>query len=237
MRSLSRLIKRAAVDSRPLVLELRKEQPTEAPDEQRDDHEQVIQQKIAQAEQQAQAIIQKARLEADGLLEKAKAEAEELKISAQQRGYQDGINQAEQQADAIRRQAREVLAQAEQARADAIDALEDEITALAVEIAEKILTVQLTIDPETVMQVAAEAVQMVRDRERITIYVNPVDQPIYAAKKAELEETLSQRTVLSIISDESIKPGGCLVDTDEGLVDATIDARWQEVLQAILPSQ
>ena len=234
---MSRLIKRAAVDSCPLVLELRTEQPAEAPDEQRDDHEQMIQQKIAQAEQQAQEIIQKARLEADSLLEKAKAEAEELKISAQHQGYQDGINQAEQQAEAIRRQAREVLAQAEQARADTIDALEDEITALAVEIAEKVLTAQLTINPETVMQVAAEAVQMVRDRERITIYVNPADQPIYTAKKAELEEILSQRAVLTIIADETIKPGGCLVDTDEGLVDATVDARWQEVLQAVLPSQ
>ena len=234
---MSRLIKRAAVDSRPLVLKLRTEPAAEKTDEQGDDHEQIISQKIAQAEQQAQAVVQNARKEADSLLKKAAAEAEELKVSAQQQGYQDGLKQAEQQADEIRRQAREVLAQAEQARADTINALEQEITALAVEIAEKVLTAQLTIEPETVMKVAAEAVQMVRDRERITVYVNPADQPIFTAGKAELEEALSRPAVLTVIADETVKPGGCLVDTDEGLVDATVDARWQKVLKAVMPSQ
>lgn len=38
---------------------------------------------------------------------------------------------------------------------------------------------------------------------------------------------------MTFTADANIKPGGCLVDTEQGLVDATIDERWKQVLQAV----
>ncbi|MBM7854211.1 flagellar assembly protein FliH [Desulfohalotomaculum tongense] len=233
---MSRIIKGAVVDGAPLVLELKKkfnqtpdEENTITPEEQADAL-------LEEANRRAAEIVNEARREADELLEKARAEAEEIKVAAQQQGYQDALQQAEDEAAEIRRRAREVLNQAEEFRRQTLEAMEQEIISLGVEIAEKYIAAQLKLEPDTIVAVAQEAIQLVKDRERVTVYVNPDELPVYMEKKQQLEQSLSDRTTLVIIAAPQVKPGGCLVDTDRGTVDATADARWQEILKAIYPS-
>ncbi len=238
MQLLSSLIKGATVDNEPVRLELRPQpvlcESDDQPADSEIDSEEVARQIVEQAERRAEQIISQAQADAAKLLEEARAQSEELKKIAEQQGYQQGIALAEDEAEEIRRQARDVLAQAEQARKQTLDAMQQEIIDLAVEIAEKILTTQLTVDAEIVLQIAHETIRLVRDREHITMYVNPAELQIYIDHQSELKEALSAQAELAIIADERIKPGGCLVDTDQGMVDATVDARWQEVLQAVL---
>lgn len=188
---------------------------------------------LEQAQQQAAAIVQEAKQQAEAVVQAAHAEGEAIKEDARRQGYHEGLQQAEKEAQEIRRQAQQVLQQAEQIRQQTFDRMEQEIIALAVEMAEKFLATQLRLDEEIVLDTAKEALKLVRDREQVTLYVHPQEADLYLGSKQELEQILSDRAQLSIILDEQVKPGGCLVQSEQGMVDATVDTRWQQILKAV----
>jgi flagellar assembly protein FliH len=230
------VIKGAAVGADPLQLKFREHsilklhpkgvQEAPTPKEQ-------AQSILDEAEQQANATTAKAKQEADRIIQEAKEEAERLKVQAEQQGYQDALQQVQKEANQIRLQAQQVLQQAEQVREETFATMEQEIISLAVEIAEKLLSTQLQLNPDIVVEVAKEALHLVKDREQVTIYVNPEDIGAYIGRKPELVQMLSDRARLSIIADAKVEPGGCLVQTEQGIVDATAVVRWQEIMKAL----
>ncbi|MTI80192.1 MAG: flagellar biosynthesis protein [Firmicutes bacterium] len=231
---MSKIIKGAFVETNPLELQIRKklrklEENPITPEEK-------IKLQLEDAERQGAETIKKAQQQAEQLLEQARTEGEKLKQEAQQQGYQQGVQQAENEAVGIRRQAQSVLEQAEETRRQTLEAMEQEITSLAVEIAEKYISVQLQLNPDIITEVAKEAIQLVKDREQVTIYVNPEELQVYLGNKQQLQQALSDRATLNIISDSQVKPGGCMVTTEKGVVDATADSRWYEILKAVNPA-
>lgn len=219
--------------SDPLELEFRKSFVVKPVTEDNPTPEEQAQALLDEAQRQASATIGNAQKEAAKIINQAKAEAEELKIQAQQQGYQSALQQAEAEASNIRMQAQQVLQQAEEVRKETFAVMEQEIINLAVEIAEKFLATKLNLDPDVVVDTAKEALHLVKDREQITIYVNPEDIGPYIGRKPELAQMLSDRASLSIIADAKVNPGGCLIKTEQGIVDATADVRWQEILKAL----
>lgn len=228
------------MDNAPIMLQLR-QKPTKSPEQEANISPEEMAQAIlhdaqVRAAQIADQLVKQAEQQAASIIDAANRQGEEIKSKAHIQGHQEGINKAKAEADKIRRQAREVLSQAEEVRRQTFTYMEQEILNLSVEIAEKLLNTQLTLDPEIIIDAVQYSVQMVKDRQRVTLYVNPADLGVYIGAKQQLEQTLSDRAVLTFIADPDIKPGGCLVDTDQGLVDATMDARWREVLKAVYPT-
>lgn len=233
---MSRIIKGAAVEDTPHLIEHRQRftPPTVDTDQQAvPTAQEQAAALLEQAQQQAAAIMNDAQQQAEHLLQTAHLEGEALKEEAQHQGYNEGMQMAESEAVEIRRQAQQVLQQAEQVRQQTYDDMEQEIIALAVEMAEKLLATQLRLDENIVVETAKEALKLVRDREQVTLYVHPQEADIYLGSKQQLEQALSDRAKLSIIMDEQVQPGGCMVQTEQGMVDATVDTRWQQVLKAV----
>ena len=223
-----KIIKGASVETMPLVLEIKHKAIHS-----KEQHLKSVESLLDEANRQAEKVIMAAEQQANDILERARARSEKIKNSAEEQGYRQGIKKAEAEAGEIRRQAQEVLRQTEADRRKTMENMEREITSLAVEIAEKMLAIQLELDQDIIIKAALEAIKLVKDRERVTFYVNPGDMGIYIAHKQQLERTLPDRAVLSFIADPEVNPGGCLVDTDQGLVDATIDERWKQVLKVV----
>lgn len=194
---------------------------------------------------QAEETISRARATADEILRQAQLESEEIKRLAYQRaleqglgegrekGYREGLARAEEEGQALRAQAREVLAQAEEYRRRTIDSLEPEIVDLAREIAERLLSTHLALDPGAVLQVAAESIRLVSDRQSIVLYVNPSEADLVKSKKEQIQNILPPRASVHVMADAAISPGGCLVETEQGLVDATLERRKAELLRAL----
>lgn len=173
------------------------------------------------------------------LLQQARLEAEEIRKQAfdegQRQGYRDGIEQSRTEADEIRGRARGVLREAEETRRRTLDELEHEVRSTAVMIAEKLVAKQLDLDPETIIAVAREALEVVRERESVVLYAHPAHVVHLQEAVQELKaQLLPEGAVLRIIGDAELETGGCLVETEQGLVDATRDVRWREVLKALM---
>jgi flagellar assembly protein FliH len=200
---------------------------------------------LALAREKAREIIAGARSEAEDILlrarEEAAAAARELAREAREegyregyeRGYQEGLEKAGEEGEAIRKEAREVLAQAHEIRQKTIAGLEGEIASLAREIAEKILATQLTLDPQVVLAIVREAVAQARGKKQVILYVHPDDLIYLQEKKEELQQALSPGGELYVLGDPAVERGGCLVETEDSRIEATLRERWQALTEAL----
>jgi len=209
-------------------------------------------QTLAQAEEvlntaraEADEIVRQARLEGEQIRQEtyrqARLEGERIKQEAyrsafeqgSREGYREGMAKAEEEGAAIRAQAVDILKQAEESRRQTLESLEQEIVDLAVEIAEKLVATQLSVSPETILNIAAESLRLVAGRPNVILYVNPAEQELVENRKEELKSLLPARTKLQVVADSSILPGGCKVEAGQGQVDATMEARKEELLKAL----
>ncbi|RKO66905.1 FliH/SctL family protein [Desulfofundulus salinus] len=193
---------------------------------------------LAAAQREAAAILEKARHEAEALARETAARAREEGLQegweeGYREGYRKAVEDAAAGAQALREEARQVLQQAEEIRRATLEALEGEVVALAREMAEKIVAAQLTIDPTIVLNIVREALEAARIREQVVIYVNPEQKKLMEERREEILLILPPGTVLNIIGDPAIEPGGCRIETADGRVDATLDARWQALEEVL----
>lgn len=194
---------------------------------------------------QAEETVKRAGETADEIICQAQLDSDQIKKQAHRdgfqqgsregydKGYREGMAKAQEEAAALRVQAGEVLAQAEKHRRSTIESLEAEIIELARDIAERLLSAQLTLDREVILGVAAESLRLVADRLNVVLYVNPDDLELVEGRMDELKSLLPARGQLQVVSDSAIQPGGCKVETEQGWVDATMETRREALLKAL----
>ncbi|GAB6273906.1 MAG: hypothetical protein STSR0004_07690 [Peptococcaceae bacterium] len=186
-------------------------------------------------------VLDQAKNEAEKLLAEARVKAQEISIQAKkegykagyQEGYQEGLGKAAREATEIRQNAFDLLDQVQKIRQETIKNLEHEIVNLSCEIAEKIICSQLTLAPEVVLQIAKEAINLLLDKEQVSLLVNPEEKEVFLAHREEVLKNLPAGTKLNILTETNIKPGGLKIRTSQEELDATLDGCW-EVLKKIL---
>lgn len=200
---------------------------------------------MAQAALQTEEIASRARASAEEIIRQAQLACEQIKQEAYQNafnqgqlegsdaGYREGMAKAKEETATMRAQAAQVLEQTEKIRSHTLEALEQEIIDLAREIAEKLLSAQLALDPGKVLQVAVESLHLVAERLNVVLYINPMELELVKSRKGELLGALPPRAELQVIADPSVQTGGCRVETEQGWVDATMETRRKELIKAL----
>lgn len=189
----------------------------------------------AQAEAAAQAAAQQAAAQ-------AVPDTDALVEAARQSGYQDGYRnglaalesykqaQAEQMAHYMNEQVG-ALVNTMQERLDALEQqLAGRVAGVALELARQVVRSELAERPELVVEVAEEALSaMLSSARQITLRLHPEDHAVVHGQLSELLQTRGAR----LVADPSVTRGGCLVDSDIALVDATVESRWARAAGAM----
>ncbi|MBO9533293.1 MAG: hypothetical protein J7513_10005 [Solirubrobacteraceae bacterium] len=127
------------------------------------------------------------------------------------------------------------------ARRDALcDVVEPAAISLALAGAEQVVGAALEVKPELVLETTRGALRRLVERDRITILTNPDDLETLRAAAPELAEELGGIGSLEVQAERRIAPGGVIVQTPEGDVDARLDtrlARLGEVVRDALHEQ
>ncbi|MBV9505677.1 MAG: type III secretion system stator protein SctL [Acidobacteriia bacterium] len=171
----------------------------------------------------AQRIVERAQQQAEAILAEAARRGEEAVAAARQRGYQDGLEQWAAALDSV-------------ARADqALNArYEGELVKLAVKIAEKIIGEELRARPETIVSIVREALRSVGNEQRLTVQVNPGESQQVAGMLDRLREVVKAGHDIQIVADPAIAPGGCIVHSDMGAVDARLETQLRRLEEILL---
>jgi flagellar assembly protein FliH len=167
----------------------------------------------------------------------AEAHAQELR-AARQSGYQDGYRDGLVALEGFKRTfASQTTAQVGalvRSVGEQLDALQQEmaraLATTATALARQVLRSELQARPEGVAAVAEQALDaLLLSARHIVIRVHPDDHAFIAGASAEAIAARGAR----VVSDASISRGGCRIESDIGLVDATIDERWRRAVAAL----
>ena len=154
------------------------------------------------------------------------------------RGYQDGYRDGLAALEMARQQlatqyASQIgaLVQALDAQFDALQAqLAERLADVSVTLARQVVRSEIRQRPEVVVAVAQEALDtLLHTARRVILRVNPSDLPLVQAGAGDL---LAARET-HLVADEQIAAGGCVIDSDIGVVDASIPSSWQRALAAM----
>jgi flagellar assembly protein FliH len=151
-----------------------------------------------------------------------------------QEGYRDGLVALENFKQTFAQQATAQIGALLESFDQQLTQLDGEIArtlaSTAVQLARQVLRSELTVRPEIVAQVAAEAVGAVMLSARhISVHVHPQDLPLVAEGA---EEALAARGA-KLAAHPEIQRGGVMVQSDVGAVDARIATRWAQAAAAL----
>jgi flagellar assembly protein FliH len=151
-----------------------------------------------------------------------------------QDGYRDGLAALEQFKQSYAAQLTAQIGALTQSYGHELDALQQDLArALAVSathLARQIVRSEVASRPELIATVAQEALDtLLMSARQVTVRVHPDDQPLVAQGAAEVLSARGAR----LVSDASIARGGCLVESDIGVVDASIAARWKRAVASL----
>jgi len=170
---------------------------------------------------------------ADPAAEHAEA-LRQARQSGYQDGYRDGLVALEGFKQSFAHQATLQVGQLVKSIGGQLDAMQQEmaeaLAATALSLARQIVRNEITARPQSVAAVAQEALEtLMLSARHITLRVHPDDQPLVAEGAGELLAARGAR----LVADAEVARGGCIVESNIGLVDASIETRWRRAAAAI----
>jgi flagellar assembly protein FliH len=147
-------------------------------------------------------------------------------------GEQAGLESAMQKLESLLRGGHKLLGELGELHRQTCRDVEADLVQLALAVARKIVGRDVSLGPDAVTRIIREALTRVEHAGRITIKLNPADLELLADIKPQLLSGLPEAGRAVFEADEGIARGGCLIETDEGEVDARIERQFQVVEEA-----
>jgi type III secretion protein L len=167
---------------------------------------------------EATQILQKAKDESEIIKEKTIKECELLKEDAKKEGFNEGLQKLNEHIlnlDTIIKTLNEDY--------------QKQILPIALKAAKKILAAELKTNPEAIVNIIKGALKPVTQNLKIKIYVNKQDLDILEKHKPQIKEILDQVQVFSLEERNDIEPGGCIIETEKGIINAQLENQFRAI--------
>jgi type III secretion system HrpE/YscL family protein len=183
----------------------------------------VVEAEVYDAHQKAKEIVETAERQAAALIDKAKQERDATVAAAREMGRQEVLAQST-----------EIILKAKQQASTIIETAEQEIVKLALVVAERIVGKALQTDPDVALHIAAQAIESVRHQKELVLRVNPEDAQLMRNSRKKLMDILGRTKDIAVREDPEVERGGCVIETENGTVDAQLKTQLQMLELALL---
>jgi type III secretion protein L len=172
---------------------------------------------------EAGSILEAAQAQARQVLEAAEQERLAIVEAARRDAYEQGLQQWNA-----------AIAEADAARDRHIAENEPEMIRLAVRIAQKIIGQELRVNPQAIVSMALECLQGFRRERTLTLRMPPADVERLGDRIAVLREAAGPHRSIEVVADASIVGGGCLVESEYGVIDARLETQMRCMEEILL---
>ena len=196
---------------------------------------------IAEAKKRAQELINQTNQQCSAKIAQATTEAEnsreQVTADARRQGYEEGYADGQQK---ITQELQDIIENVNNFAKCEFDikhrilkSLHTDILDLVLNISEKICKKQLMLDNKTLENVVENAISQLKEKENVTIIVNPqMAEKIYAISDG-IKEKIHTLESIKIIEDNSISPDGTIVESVGSRVDARVSAQIEQLSQKL----
>ncbi len=179
---------------------------------------------LEKANEMSHKILQSARLERETLIAQAQEDAKRIRVEAQQSAYQKVLEDKHQQIDECISRVDFLLEDLQKQQQNFLQQYEDGLFSLALEIAEKVVRTSIPQHEELMIPLVREAVSAVKNADWIGVEVSDQLPKLVEALQKEFAAWKSIQ-----ISAAELPVDGCLVNTPNGVVDASASVQLENL--------
>ena len=183
--------------------------------------------------------------QAEKILAQAKQEAEEMKAKAYQEGLQLGITKGQEEGKKealaqlvpLNKTLKNLIEGIENTQTAILKKQEKEILHLCIQMAQKIIHTEIQQNSQILLANLREGLQSVGRHKITAIKLNPHDLDLIQNTHQDIPQSILNLKEVDFKADPNLLPGGCLIQTDLGYVDASIENQFQELKKTFAESQ
>ncbi len=169
---------------------------------------------------------------AEEILDAARKEAEAIRAAAQEEfnrrheeGYEKGLKDGKAE---IMMQKLDLL----ESSVKFMEGMEDKMAGIVIKALRK--CVDQIGDEELVVQITRKAMRaVVRNQQQITVKVSPAMVPVVRARLTEIQAEFPSVNFIDVGEDAKLDDRSCVVETDAGVVDASIETQLDAIEKSI----
>ncbi len=192
---------------------------------------------VAMAREEAEEIIAQANAQAQDILDAAQSQANAMKSHAEAEGHQAGYDKGYQ--ESIMKQT-EMEADIERQRKAMMDDIaekeknmEKELVDAVCGVVEKVFLAKFGDDKNIIFHLLDNVISNVDSSKSFIIRVNEQNMEFLRSKKDELQTKVGQEVSLDIVLDPLLNDSQCMVETDGGLFDCSMDTEMRNLIKEI----
>ncbi|WP_291353624.1 FliH/SctL family protein [Desulfosporosinus sp.] len=174
---------------------------------------------LAQAEADAQKILAQAQTDLEGIRQEVKERAKaDIYPAAQAEGFREGRQAGEAEGKRLTEEANQLFLLAQRAVQEEYAKVDKDLLHLAIKIAERIVRSTLSIEPQRLAAIIQALTLLPLEREGWRLHVAPDDI-----------QWLEGKLPCPWVINESLKPGDCFLECDEGVFDGRLEAQLDKL--------
>lgn len=192
---------------------------------------------VAEAQAEAERILAEANMQAEEIMNAAQVNAEALKNIARQEGEKEGYNEGTQRAaielQDMQQQLQYEVDQIKQEYLERSTNLEHEIVEMCLGVFEKVFNAELSGRKDVIYHLLDHCIMKIERTKQMQIKVNEANAEFIRSKKEELQAKVGSDVVFDIIADPYLDDSQCIIETDGGVFDCSINTELDGLIRAI----
>lgn len=161
-------------------------------------------------------VLEQVKKDADAYRLKVTAECEKVKEQAQREGFEEGYKKW---AESVARLETEIT--------NVRKEMEKVLVPVALKASKKIVGREIEQSETAIVDIVSNTLKAVSQHKKITIYVNKQDLAALEANRNKLKQLFESLEVLSIRERGDVAPGGCIIETEAGIINAQLENQWR----------
>ncbi|MBN9377330.1 MAG: type III secretion system protein [Chlamydiales bacterium 38-26] len=165
---------------------------------------------------EAYEIVETVKADALKYKQEVAEEVEKLKEQAQKEGFEEGFKKWMEQIAKVEEEIIQVRHETEKVALP-----------VALKAAKKIVGRELEVSENAIVDIVSNSLKAVVTHKRITIYVNRKDLEALEKSRIDLKNLFENLEVLTLRERSDVAPGGCIIETEGGIINAQLENQWR----------
>ncbi|MDE3046487.1 MAG: HrpE/YscL family type III secretion apparatus protein [Verrucomicrobiota bacterium] len=170
---------------------------------------------------EASEILNQVKHEGEEFKKQLAIDAEKTKEQAYQDGFQEGLTSLNKHLFTLNEELKHL-------RED----IQKKILPLAISAARKIMGEELKLHPDRIVDIVLTSLKPVTQHRKVIIYVNHSDLHEIEKSKSKIKHIFEHLESLSIQERNDIEAGGCIIETEAGIINAQLENQWRALESA-----
>ncbi len=192
---------------------------------------------LSQAKEEAESILAEANKEAERLLEEAKEQGEAIKSHAKAQAEKAGFDQGMQQAAIKAQEMEDEISKKREAMQKEIDDqkanMEHDLVDVICQVVENVFLIEFGDKKDIILHMLDKALTGIEGSKEFLVRVGENNLEYLRAHKDELQQKVGLDIKLDIVLDPLLDDSQCMIETDGGLFDCSMDTQMKNLVADI----